>query len=75
MADLGFSRTEDIPEGMISCNETNTEATPPWEVSINHPNRLPGQDAKVEIAAGWMASFHEDWKRDVVYRQELKRKD
>ena len=60
LADLGFSGIEDIPGGVIYTDEADAKATPPWEISINNPDRYPGQDATEEIEEGWT--------REVVYR-------
>ena len=55
--------------GMYYPDEDNVEATPPWEITLNDPDRFPGQDATEEIAAGWLTPFYEGWTREVVYRR------
>ena len=42
----------------------------PWDVPINDPSRLPGEDAKVAIAEDWIIPFDNEWKREVVYRYD-----
>ena len=68
LVDLGFSKVEDIPGGVICVDKADAKAAPPWEIPIKDPDRYPGQDTTEEIEAGWMTPFHKGWMREVVYR-------
>ena len=46
LTDLGFSDVGDIPEGMYYKDEYDVEATPPEEITLNNPDRDPGEDAE-----------------------------
>jgi hypothetical protein len=64
LTDLGFSGVGDIPEGMYCKDEDNVESVPPEEITLNNPDRFPGEDATEEIEAGWLTPFYEGWRRE-----------
>jgi hypothetical protein len=67
LMDLGFLNMEDIPDGLYFKDELDVEATPPEEITLNDPDRHPGEDVE-EIEAGWLTPFYKGWRREVVYR-------
>jgi hypothetical protein len=67
LMDLGFLDVGDIPEGLYYKDEDDVEASPPEEITLDDPDRDPGEDAEGVIEAGWLTPFYAGWKREVVY--------
>ena len=66
--DLGFLDVRDILEGLYCKDEYDLEASPPEEITLDDPDRDPGEDAEGVIEVGWLTLFYAGWKREVVYR-------
>ena len=67
LMDLGFLDVRDILEGLYCKDEYDVEASPPEEITLDDPDRDPGEDAEGVIEAGWLTPFYAGWRREVVY--------